>query len=204
MTDAGHLSEPLGAHIRGGSMRVRVLVGLVTVAGLLVLGGAQLTLPAHATTTTNPTSTSAASLYLSNWQNVMALWMASKLNQNDTGTYGPRIAELRYSNQWSTNQINDYSGFFRDETGGVKYDQIHNFASSGYQDESGVLHSDYGTYNGSATPIQIKRDYVLVPNQNFLVARYTLTNSGGSSRTWNVLDQAHLNNTNGANNVSGS
>ena len=40
-------------------MRVRVLIGLVTVAGLLALGGARQTLPAHATTTTNPTATSA-------------------------------------------------------------------------------------------------------------------------------------------------
>ncbi len=183
-------------------MSLRSIIGLLLVVGLLALGGARQATPAHATTTTNPTSTSTASLYLSNWSNVMAIWMASKLNQNDTGTYGPRIAELRYSNQWSTNQLNDYSGFFRDETASVKYDQIHNFNSTGYLDESGVLHSDYGTYNGSSVPIQIKRDYVLVPNQNFLVVRYTLTNSSGSSRVWNVLDQAHLNNTNQANNVS--
>jgi GH15 family glucan-1,4-alpha-glucosidase len=185
-------------------MRARVLIGLVTVAGLLALGGAQQTLPARATTTTNPTSTSVASLYLSNWQNVMALWMASKLNQNDSGTYGPRIAELRSSTQWSTNQIVDYSGFFRDETASVKYDQIHNFDSSAYLDENGVLHSDYGKYSGSSLPISVSRDYVMVPNQNFLVVRYTLTNPNGSSRNWNVLDQVHLNNTNHANNVSGS
>lgn len=161
-------------------------------------------MPAHATTATSPSSTSAASLYLSNWQNVMAIWMASKLNQNDSGNYGPRIGEFRYSNQWPTNQIVDYSGFFRDETGGVKYDQIHNFASTGYLDESGVLHSSYGTYSGSSMPIEVNRDYVLVPNEPFLVVRYTLTNPNSSARTWNVLDQVHLNNTNHSNNVSGS
>ncbi len=118
-------------------MSLRSIIGLLLVVGLLALGGARQATPAHATTTTNPTSTSTASLYLSNWSNVMAIWMASKLNQNDTGTYGPRIAELRYSNQWSTNQLNDYSGFFRDETASVKYDQIHNFNSTGYLDESG-------------------------------------------------------------------
>src|SRR5579875_3288581 len=53
-----------------------------------------------ATTTTQPSATSAASLYLSNWQNLMAIWMASKLNQNDTGNYGPRIGELHYSGNW--------------------------------------------------------------------------------------------------------
>jgi len=41
--------------------------------------------------TTNPTTTSAVAVYISNWQDTMAIWMASKLNQNDTSNYGPRI-----------------------------------------------------------------------------------------------------------------
>jgi GH15 family glucan-1,4-alpha-glucosidase len=185
-------------------MRVRLLVATFIVLSFLTIGGVRQTPSANATTTTNPSATSTASLYLSNWSNVMAIWMASKLNQNDTGTYGPRIAELRYSNAWSTNQINDYSGFFRDETGSTKYDQIHNFASTGYQDENGVMHSSYGQYSGSSTPIGIQRDYVLVPNQPFIVVRYTLTNSGGSSRVWNVMDQVHLNNLATSTNVAAS
>src|SRR5579859_4892172 len=64
-----------------------------------------------ANTTTLPSTTSSAAEYLNNWSNLTAIWNASKLNQNDTGTYGPRIAELRASNQWSTNQIVDYTGF---------------------------------------------------------------------------------------------
>jgi GH15 family glucan-1,4-alpha-glucosidase len=155
-------------------------------------------------TTTMPSSTSAASLYASNWQNLTAIWMASKLNQNDTGTYGPRIGELRTSNQWSTNQIVDYSGFFKDATDGLSYDQIHNFASSAYLDENGVLNSTYGAYNGSALPITIKRDYVVVPNEPFLVVRYTLTNPASTPYTWSLLDQVHLNNTSSSTNVSAS
>ena len=132
----------------------------------------------------------------------MSIWNASKLNQNDTGTYGPRIAELRSSSNWSVNQINDYSGFFQDTTNSVKYDQIHNFNSSAYLDENGVVNSTYGTYSGSTLPIQIKRDYVAVPNQPFLVVRYTLTNpSLTSSVNWKVLDQVHLHNTSSTTNV---
>ena len=135
----------------------------------------------------------------------MSIWNASKLNQNDTGTYGPRIAELRSSSNWSVNQINDYSGFFQDTTNSVKYDQIHNFNSSAYLDENGVVNSTYGTYSGSTLPIQIKRDYVAVPNQPFLVVRYTLTNpSLTSSVNWKVLDQVHLHNTSSTTNVSAS
>ena len=157
-----------------------------------------------ASTTTSPSTTSSASEYINNWQNLTAIWNASKLNQNDTGSYGPRIAELRSSNEWSTNQIVDYTGFFQDATDSVKYDQAHDFASSAYLDENGVLNSTYGAYNGSSTPITIKRDYVMVPNEPFLVVRYTLTNSSSTSYNWKVLDQVHLNNTSSSTNVSAS
>lgn len=196
--------------------RRRALVSRLLVAGAVaaVVGALTAQAPAAShsrpdlalagSTTTLPSTTSAASLYASNWQNLTAIWMASKLNQNDTGTYGPRIGELRTSNQWSTNQIVDYSGFFKDATDSVSYDQIHNFASSAYLDENGVLNSTYGTYNGSTLPITIKRDYVVVPNEPFLVVRYTLTNAASTPYTWNLLDQVHLNNTSSSTNVSAS
>ncbi len=156
-------------------------------------------------TDTLPSTTSAASIYLSNWQNMQAIWMAPALNQTQTPQYGPRIAELHYSGNWGVNQIVDYTGFFRDETDGLKYDQPQNFTTTGYLDENGVLHGDYGTYSGSSTPIQMGRDFVMVPNEPFLVVRYTLTNpSSTTSYNWNVLDQVHVNNTNSSYNVAGS
>lgn len=146
---------------------------------------------------------SVRSLYLSNWRDSMAIWKASKASNNDTSSSnGPCLTELRYSSNWSVNQIKDYSAFFRDETNNTKYDQIHNFDSEGYFDESGVLHNNYLTYSGSSLPgMEISRDYVFVPNHDFIVTRYTLTNTGSKSLTYSILDMIHPNNTS-SNNVS--
>ena len=169
-----------------------VLMGI----GLINPGGWPPLKTAGATTQTNPSNTSATSLYLSNWQDLMGIWMASQLDQADTNTkWGPRLAELHYSANWSTNQLVDYSGFFRDETNAAKYDQIHNFKSTAYLDSNGLLNSTYGTYNGATLPVQIQRNYNLVPNQPFMVVQYIVTNPGTSDITWNVLDAVHVNNT---------
>lgn len=149
---------------------------------------------ATATAPTQPSSTSATSLYMSNWQDLMGIVMASKLNQNDSTTFGPRLGELRYSGGWSTNQIVDYSDFFRNETAGVRYDQIHNFASNEYYATDGTVHQDYLTYSGASTPVTATRTYAAVPNQPFVIVRYHVSNPGGSSVQWNILDQVHLNN----------
>lgn len=191
--------------------------GMVLVAALLVIAplSAVTHLPSVATspleaelasdTDTQPSTTSAASLYLSNWQDMQAIWMAPQLNQEETPEYGPRIAELHYSGNWSVNQIVDYTGFFIDETDDVKYDQAQDFTTTGYLDEDGVLNGNYGAYNGASTPIEMSRDFVMVPNQPFMVTRYTLTNpSSTTSYEWNLLDQVHLNNTEDSDDVSGT
>lgn len=154
---------------------------------------------------TQPSTTSAASLYLSNWKNLQAIWMAPTLNQTQTATYGPRIAELHYAGNWAVNQIVDWSGFYIDASDGVKYDQPQNFTSTAYLDQSGVLNGQYGTYNGQATPIEMSRDFATVPNEPFMVVRYSLTNpSSTTAYKWDVLDQVHLNNTDTSANVVGS
>jgi GH15 family glucan-1,4-alpha-glucosidase len=150
--------------------------------------------PALAITNTQPSNTSAAALYSSNWQDLMGIWMASKLSQNDTGTYGPRLGELRYSGDWTRNQIVDYTGFFRDETHSVKYNVSHNFSSEGYYQTDGSIQNKYLQYNSSTPPVNISKYYEAIPNQPFLLVHYTVQNPGTSSITWNVLDQVHLNN----------
>ncbi|OCN01962.1 hypothetical protein A7X67_03700 [Clostridium sp. W14A] len=142
-----------------------------------------------------PKHVSVRSLYTSNWNNMMSIWQASKLYDTDTSSgKGPRLSELRYSGNWSQNQIQDYAGFFRDETNNVKYDQTHNFDSEGYFDEDGILHTNYLKYDGSQPSIEISRDYATIPNQNLIVTRYALKNSGSSSATYSVLDMLHPNN----------
>lgn len=168
--------------------------GLAALA-LSLLGTALPTLaPASADTPTAPTAQSATSVYMSNWNDAMNIWMASKLSQNDTGNYGPRIGEMRIASDFNTNQIKDYSGFFRDETHSVKYDQIHNFNSEAYYDDGGILRTTYLDYAGSNMPVTVTKDYAMVPNQKFTVATYTFINSGSSPIDYNLLEQIHVNN----------
>lgn len=176
----------VGTTFTAGTHTVRVLVSSSS-DGYINLDNLVLT----------PRHVSVRSLYMSNWSNMMAVWQASHLCDTDTSsTKGPRIAELRYSGNWTVNQIQDYSAFFRNETGGVKYDQPHNFDSEAYYDENGVLHSNFLKYNGSYIPnMEIERDYVAVPNQNVIVVRYSFHNTGGTSLTYSVLDMLHPNNT---------
>ena len=191
--------------MRPPRLTIRAVSVLALVAGSVSAVALSTAPVAHATTPTAPTTETARSLYMNNWSDTTGLWMAPQLAQTDTNTqYGPRLAELHYSPSGATsasavNQINDYTGFFRDETHGVKYDQVHNFGSAtGYLDSGGVLRTDYGAYSGTATTVSIGRDYAFVPNQHFLVVQYRLQNTGASAVTMNVLDALHLNNTGAA------
>lgn len=186
---------------RRPSRLISAALALVTGAALAgaVAGGTA----AQATTPTQPSTETARSLYMNNWTDTTALWGDTQLAQTDGNTqYGPRMMELHYSPGGTAsaasavNQIVDYTGFFRDETHGVKYDQVHDFgAATGYLDSGGILRSDYGAYNGTAMPVTIGRDYATVPHQHFTVVTYRLHNTTGSAVTMNVLDSLHLNNT---------
>jgi len=178
------------------------------VAALLLVGLARPATRVAAVTPTAPSTTSSPALYLSNWQDMMAIWMNSQLAQTDTGPYGPRLGELHYlggsAASRSVNQIVDYTGYFRDETNNVKYDNVHNFNAEAWFESgtsnAGALTTNYLTYTGTVTQPQmrISRSFVAVPNQPFIVARYTFTNPTSGALTYNVLDQVHLNNTGGA------
>lgn len=143
---------------------------------------------------TPPTTQSATSLYMSNWDDAVNIWMASKLSQNDTGSYGPRIGEMRIASDYSVNQIRDYSSFFRNETSGVKYDQPHNFNSEAYYDDNGVLRTKYLDYNGASMPVTVTKDFAMVPNEDFTIATFTFANGNGSAVEYNLLEQLHVNN----------
>lgn len=148
----------------------------------------------QASTDTLPTDQSVTSLYMNNWKDAVNIWMASELAQTDTGTYGPRIGEMRIDNNYSVNQIHDYSAFFRDETNSVKYNEPHHFASEAYYDDGGILQTRYLDYNGSNLPIVIEKDFAMVPNEDFMIAKYTFTNNNAASINFNLLEQIHVNN----------
>ncbi len=189
----------------GGREAGRRLAVAAVLAAMLAVPVGRSPLTAVAASPTSPSSTSATSLHLGNWKDMTAIWMASHLCQDDTNTrYGPRIAELHYSGSWTPNQIVDYSGFFRNDSSGVKYDQINNFASSAWIDSSGALDANYLTYAGGSVPVQVQRNAVMPPNQPFMVIDYRLTNPGGLAVAWNLLDQVHLNNLNPSQSVQAS
>ncbi|MHB1681810.1 MAG: glycoside hydrolase family 15 protein [Bacilli bacterium] len=181
---------------------LRIVGSVILTAGVTV---AVLPVSAKAQTATQPTGVSTASLYLSNWQDMTGIWMASHLCQNDTNTtYGPRIGELHYSANWPQNQIVDYSGFFLDNSTGTYYDQINNFASQAWLNSNDELRTDYGNYGGTQLPINLQRNYVMPPGEPFMVVQYQLQNPNSSPAQWSVLDQIHLNNVNSNVSVSGS
>jgi GH15 family glucan-1,4-alpha-glucosidase len=143
---------------------------------------------------TQPTEVSVTSLYLSNWTDAQNLWMASKLTQTDATGYGPRIGEMRIANDWTTNQIVDYSDFFRDETSAAKYDQAHKFQAEAYLDEGGILRTRYLDYAGASMPVSVNKDFAMVPNEGFTVAKLTIANPTSSAIHENVLEQLHVSN----------
>lgn len=145
------------------------------------------------------------SLYLNNWKNLVAIWQDSFVNQaTAVNADGPGLYELRYydgtaSGNYNTNLIRNYSTFLRDETAQVSYTTGSKFTSSGYFDQGGVLVNTYRSYDGAALPVTLTKQYAFVPNEQFLVIRYDLTNPGDSARTVDLLDMLHIRNETGAN-----
>lgn len=146
---------------------------------------------------TNPATNSVRSVWMNNWQDIIAMHMASKLHPADQNQmYGPRLAELRYGQDWPTNQIVDATGFFRDETGSpvVSYTAVNPFDSEMWFEDDGTLTVRYLNYAGDALPFAINKRYAMVPEEAFLVVEYTFENLTGQTRTINFLEQVHLNN----------
>lgn len=122
-------------------------------------------------------------------KNMMAIWKAGQLCSDDSDIQSTRIDELRLSNDWTFNQIYDYTGFFRDETGKKNYSEGQNFESEGYFDENGILRTNYLRYNDNyPSGIEFSRDYTAVPDHQVIVTRYVVKNTSSSEKTVNVLD----------------
>lgn len=148
-----------------------------------------------------PLSESTRSLYMNNWENTVAIWQDSFVNQaTAVNADGPGIYELRYydgtsSGNYNTNNINNYSTFLRDESSGVSYTEGPKFSSTGYFDAGGVLVNNYSSYDGASMPIHLTKQYAMIPNESFMIVEYNLTNTSGSSKTISILDMLHVSNT---------
>jgi len=140
------------------------------------------------------------SFYLSNWSNMMAIWKDTKLCSEDIPEKGPSIRELRCAANWTQNQIVDYSGFFRDESGSKVYTNSTSFEGEAYFATSGGLYSNYLKYDG-AYPEQLNfsRDYFMLPEKNVLLTRYVIENEGNTAKEVSILDMLHPNNESTAN-----
>jgi len=157
-------------------------------------------------TATQPSSLSAPGLYLSNWTDLIAIWLASSGAPTDVGTSGPRLGELHLldgpASARGVNQIVDSTGFFRDETRGVSYVDAHPFRTEAWFQtdpaHAGILTSRYVAYAGRALDLDIRRDYAAVPQKAFLVIQYTITNNASQTVVFNVLDQVHVANVAGS------
>ena len=157
----------------------------------------------------SPLSESARSLYMNNWSNVVAIWQDSFVNQaTAVNSDGPGLYELRYYNgtttgNYNVNHIKNYSTFLRDHNSGTSYTEASKFSSAGYFDAGGILVNTYQSYNGGEMPVRLTKRYAAVPNEQFIVVQYELSNFSASSKSIDVLDMLHVNNTS-SNSISAS
>jgi hypothetical protein len=156
---------------------------------------------------TLPSSESARSLLINNWNDAVAIHYARKLYPKDSELFGPYLAALHNAADWPVNQIEGATAFFRAEvvsdgsdnrqptgperpptfcpsSGEVKGDDLpadpgvrHSYPSDMCFDDGGILHVEYLRETERGLPIQIEKSYAMVPNQHFVVVRYTIANN---------------------------
>lgn len=152
---------------------------------------------------------SARSLYFNNWSNLVAIWKDTYLNSETALLHdGPGLYELRFyektaADDYNQNQIDNYSMFAINETDNIKYTNGEKIRSTGYFGIDGVLYNDYETYDGAEMQPQISKAYAALPNENFIVTKYTVKNTYDSTKTFKILDMLNVNNE-GAGNITGT
>jgi GH15 family glucan-1,4-alpha-glucosidase len=143
---------------------------------------------------------SARSLYMNNWNNLVAIWKDTFINQAaPTNNDGPSLYELRYydgsvNGNYNTNLIRNYSTFLKDTTSGIKYTSASEYTSTGYFDQNGILINEYEKYGNENMPISLTKKYNMVPGKQFVIVEYDLLNEGNTSRSFSILDMLHVNN----------
>ncbi len=143
---------------------------------------------------TSPSTTSTRSLLMNNWTDLIGIHYSSKLNPGYAYApdQGPRLASLHWAGNWSRSQIDSAAAFFRDQTSGTPYTNINQFESNLYFTDDGILNVDYLNYGDEILPVAIRKQYAMVPNEPFLIARYTLTNRSSESRDFSLMELVDL------------
>lgn len=151
-----------------------------------------------------PQQESARSLYMNNGSDTTYIWKDTEVNRAAAlNADGPGLYELRYGSNYNTNNVKNYSMFLRNETDNIKYMTGSKFRSTGYFGSDGVLYNQYKTYDGNTLSPEITRAFAVVPNQKFMVVKYTVKNTSGATKTYKILDMFHPNNIS-ANNITAS
>lgn len=143
---------------------------------------------------------SSRSLYLNNWNDTSYIWKAADINPAQAPlSDGPGIYEMRYydgtpNGDYNENQIRNYSMFLRNNTENKSYTTGSKFDATGYFDAEGVLNTTYTSYDGGLLPVEVKRSYSVVPNENFMIVTYDVTNLTSELQNFSILDMLHVEN----------
>lgn len=187
-----------GVHLKAGRHRLVVLT-TSTYGGFINLDSLRV----------EPLEETTRSVYMNDWEDTVYIWKETEVNgaQNWLSD-GPSLYELRHyegtsSDNYNTNEIKNYSMFFRNETDSDVYTTGSKFRATGYFGDDGVLYTTYDSYDGEDMEPEITRAYAVVPEENFMIVKYTVKNTAASSKTFRILDMLHVNNE-GTQNVSAS
>lgn len=140
-------------------------------------------------------------VYMNNWKDTVFLWKETKVNPAQSLLRdGPSIYEIRHYEKsrydnYDRNEIKNYSMFIRNETDNKVYTSGDKFRAKGYFGDDGIFYTEYESYNGEKLSPNISRDYLAIPNKNFMVVRYSIKNNANSQKTFKILDMLHVDNT---------
>ncbi len=169
-----------------------------------------------------PSLTSVSSVLMNNWGSLVAMHYAGIVYPQWTELTAPRLGELHWKGDWPTSQVQEATGFLRDDSVGMAYtypcDQAQsgcaytNFSRNPFQSNQsmgtdGVATVDYLSWGETPLPAGVTKQYALVPNENFLLVRYDLSNVTGADHAFSMLEFVHPNNktlTPGSNSSGGS